>query len=43
MQVMSRTPITIMLDTSHFDDIRSGQNGASNTTFAHLSFISRAM
>ncbi len=40
---MSRTPIRITLDTSDFDFIKTGANGASSTTNARLQFIKRAM
>lgn len=43
MAVLSRTPIRITLDTSDFDSIKAGLNGASNTTNSRLQFIKRAM
>lgn len=43
MAVLSRTPIRITLDTSDFDSIKQGANGASNTTTARLQYIKRAM
>lgn len=36
MAVLSRTPIRITLDTSDFDSIKAGANGASNTTSSRL-------
>lgn len=32
MAVLSRTPIRITLDTSDFNSIKAGANGAANTT-----------
>lgn len=43
MAVLSRTPIRITLDTSDFDSIKAGANGATNTTSSRLQFIKRAM
>ena len=43
MAVLSRTPIRITLDTSDFDFVKQGANGASSTTTARLLFIKRAM
>ena len=43
MAVLSRTPIRITLDTSDFDFVKQGVNGATSTTTARLLFIKRAM
>lgn len=43
MTPLSRTPIRITLDTSDFDFVKQGTNGAGSTTTARLQFIKRAM
>jgi len=43
MAVVSRTPIRITLDTSDFDFVKQGDNGASSSTISHLQFIKRSM
>lgn len=43
MAVLSRTPIRITLDTSDFDFVKQGVNGAGSTTTARLLFIKKAM
>ena len=41
--MLSRTPIRITIDSSDFDTIKNGANGASRTTAARLQFIKRAV
>lgn len=43
LAVLTRTPMRITLDTSDLQIIKTGLNGASNTTLAHLQYIERAM